>query len=248
MKKGKDGRPGVSLDWFNMLYQVLLGQEKGPRFGSFVAVYGVENAVGMIDGALARRLGDCEAVVSFLRAEGFVVILFQPIQVHAYARFTLRHAKNDKIDAALIARCTAAATDQREPPDPRLAPLAQHLTMIEQLTEDVAQLKTRLEACRDARIRVFWQEEIKRLKRLVADELEAADRRHSSARRSLPAARSDRQRGRGRPADRGRHPGAHARDRPRQPRAGSRSRRPCSNCAALTQHSGGGGEHQQRRE
>jgi lysyl-tRNA synthetase, class I len=53
-KAGKDGRPGVSLDWFNMLYQVLLGQEKGPRFGSFVAVYGVENAVGMIDGALAR--------------------------------------------------------------------------------------------------------------------------------------------------------------------------------------------------
>jgi len=54
VKKGKDGRPGVSLDWFNMLYQVLLGQEKGPRFGSFVAVYGVPNAVTMIDGALAR--------------------------------------------------------------------------------------------------------------------------------------------------------------------------------------------------
>ena len=52
--KGKDGKPGVSLDWFNMLYQVLLGQEKGPRFGSFVAVYGIENTVGMIDGALAR--------------------------------------------------------------------------------------------------------------------------------------------------------------------------------------------------
>ena len=54
VKKGKDGRPGVSLDWFNMLYQVLLGQEKGPRFGSFVAVYSVPNAVAMIDGALAR--------------------------------------------------------------------------------------------------------------------------------------------------------------------------------------------------
>ncbi len=53
-KAGKDGRPGVSLDWFNMLYQVLLGQEKGPRFGSFVAVYGVGNAIAMIDGALAR--------------------------------------------------------------------------------------------------------------------------------------------------------------------------------------------------
>jgi lysyl-tRNA synthetase class 1 len=53
-KKAKDGKPGVSLDWFNMLYQVLLGQEKGPRFGSFVAVYGLANTVEMIDGALAR--------------------------------------------------------------------------------------------------------------------------------------------------------------------------------------------------
>ena len=52
--KAKDGKPGVSLEWFNMLYQVLLGQEKGPRFGSFVAVYGLDNTVGMIDGALAR--------------------------------------------------------------------------------------------------------------------------------------------------------------------------------------------------
>ena len=52
--KTKDGKPGVSLDWFNMLYQVLLGQEKGPRFGSFAAVYGLENTIEMIDGALAR--------------------------------------------------------------------------------------------------------------------------------------------------------------------------------------------------
>jgi lysyl-tRNA synthetase class 1 len=52
--KTKDGKPGVSLEWFNMLYQVLLGQEKGPRFGSFVALYGLGNTVDMIDGALAR--------------------------------------------------------------------------------------------------------------------------------------------------------------------------------------------------
>ena len=52
--KTKDGKPGVSLEWFNMLYQVLLGQEKGPRFGSFVAVYGIDNTVAMIDGALMR--------------------------------------------------------------------------------------------------------------------------------------------------------------------------------------------------
>jgi len=53
----KDGKPGVSLEWFNMLYQVLLGQEKGPRFGSFVAVYGLQNTVDMIDGVLARSQG-----------------------------------------------------------------------------------------------------------------------------------------------------------------------------------------------
>ena len=57
-KKAKDGKPGVSLDWFNLLYQVLLGQEKGPRFGSFVAVYGLQNTIDMIDGRwrAARKL------------------------------------------------------------------------------------------------------------------------------------------------------------------------------------------------
>ena len=54
IKAARDGKPGVSLEWFNMLYQVLLGQEKGPRFGSFVALYGLGNTVAMIDGALAR--------------------------------------------------------------------------------------------------------------------------------------------------------------------------------------------------
>ena len=52
--KTKDGKPGVSLEWFNMLYQVLLGQEKGPRFGSFVAAYGITDTIAMINGALAR--------------------------------------------------------------------------------------------------------------------------------------------------------------------------------------------------
>jgi lysyl-tRNA synthetase, class I len=53
-KKAKDGKPGVSLAWFDMLYQVLLGQEKGPRFGSFVALYGLADTIAMIDGALTR--------------------------------------------------------------------------------------------------------------------------------------------------------------------------------------------------
>jgi transposase len=112
-----------------------------------------------------------QAVVSSLRTDRFIIIVFQPVQVRAYAKFVLQHAKNDNIDAALIARCTAAATDIREPPDARFVPLAQHLTMIEQLTEDVAHLKTRREACRDQRIRDFWKQEINRLKALLQSEL-----------------------------------------------------------------------------
>ena len=112
-----------------------------------------------------------QAVVSSLRADGFVVIVFQPAQVRAYAKFVLQHAKNDAIDAALIARCTAAATDIRDPPDARLARFAQHLTMIEQLTADVGQLKTRREACREERIREFWKREINRLKVVLSSEL-----------------------------------------------------------------------------
>jgi lysyl-tRNA synthetase, class I len=52
----KDGSPGVAQSWFNMLYQVLLGEEKGPRFGSFVALYGIANTRALIDRAVKGEL------------------------------------------------------------------------------------------------------------------------------------------------------------------------------------------------
>jgi lysyl-tRNA synthetase class 1 len=55
-KKGPDGGPGVSQEFFASLYQILLGQERGPRFGSFVALYGVDEAIALIDKALAGEL------------------------------------------------------------------------------------------------------------------------------------------------------------------------------------------------
>jgi lysyl-tRNA synthetase class 1 len=48
-------RPGVSLAWFNALYQILLGEEHGPRFGSFVALFGVDETRALIAGALAGK-------------------------------------------------------------------------------------------------------------------------------------------------------------------------------------------------
>jgi lysyl-tRNA synthetase class 1 len=43
-------------EWFQALYQILLGQDQGPRFGSFVALYGVEATRKLITSALAGDL------------------------------------------------------------------------------------------------------------------------------------------------------------------------------------------------
>jgi len=79
-----------------------------------------------------------QVVVATLRKYRVVVIVFQPAQVRAYAKFHLQRAKNDKIDAGLIADCTAATKKIHEAPDPRLVTFAQHLTFIEQLGEDTS--------------------------------------------------------------------------------------------------------------
>ncbi|MEX0956955.1 MAG: lysine--tRNA ligase [Rhizobiaceae bacterium] len=50
------GGPGVSGAFFQMIYQVLIGQERGPRFGSFAALYGVEETRTLIGKALAGEL------------------------------------------------------------------------------------------------------------------------------------------------------------------------------------------------
>jgi lysyl-tRNA synthetase class 1 len=41
-------------DWFKALYEVLLGQSQGPRFGGLAALYGVPQTIELIEGALAR--------------------------------------------------------------------------------------------------------------------------------------------------------------------------------------------------
>jgi lysyl-tRNA synthetase class 1 len=41
--------------WFQALYEVLLGQSQGPRFGSFAALFGLPETIDLIDQALARE-------------------------------------------------------------------------------------------------------------------------------------------------------------------------------------------------
>ncbi len=51
---GKTGGFDNLRDWFKALYETLLGSEQGPRMGSFIALYGVENSRKLIAEALAR--------------------------------------------------------------------------------------------------------------------------------------------------------------------------------------------------
>jgi transposase len=103
-------------------------------------------------------------VVEHLRAEGFTVLVLQPIQVKAFGRVHLRRAKNDALDAELIAACTAAIDRPRIAPDPRLAELAGYLTFLEQLEEDIARFKTRLEHIDEPGLRRIVNSDIARLK------------------------------------------------------------------------------------
>jgi lysyl-tRNA synthetase class 1 len=43
-------------DWFKALYEVLLGASEGPRFGGFIALYGVEDSIALIEAGLAGKL------------------------------------------------------------------------------------------------------------------------------------------------------------------------------------------------
>jgi transposase len=103
-------------------------------------------------------------VVEHLRAAGLTVIVLQPKQVRAYAEIKLRQAKTDRIDAALIAAFVSEHGIVRETPDPRLGALAEQLTYLEQIEEDMARIKTRLEHVRDAGLRGNWTNDLARLR------------------------------------------------------------------------------------
>lgn len=42
--------------WFQALYEILLGQSQGPRFGSFAALYGLEKTCTLLSQGLAGEL------------------------------------------------------------------------------------------------------------------------------------------------------------------------------------------------
>ena len=53
---GKEYNYTELKDWFSSLYQILLGQEQGPRIGSFIAIYGCTEMIELINKAIKGEL------------------------------------------------------------------------------------------------------------------------------------------------------------------------------------------------
>lgn len=85
------------------------------------------------------------ALRSALDEAGLEVVVHQPMEVKLFGRLTRRRAKNDKLDARLIAAATARVDTVKAASDPRLIDLAERLTAYEQITDQAAELKTFME-------------------------------------------------------------------------------------------------------
>ena len=95
-------------------------------------------------------------VVEHLRAAGFTVLVLQPIQVKAFGRVHLRRAKNDALDAVLIAACTATLDRAEDCAGSASGGAWQiYLTFVEQIEEDIARCKIRLEHIDEPRLRAW---------------------------------------------------------------------------------------------
>lgn len=87
-------------------------------------------------------------VVEALQAAGLEVVLHQPLEVRLFARIKRLRAKNDRLDARLIALATAQVDAVKAAADPRLAELAERMTAYEQASDLVTLLKTQMEHIR----------------------------------------------------------------------------------------------------
>jgi transposase len=78
-------------------------------------------------------------------AAGFEAVMHQPVEVRLFARLKRVRAKTDRIDALLIAAATAQVDAVKAAADPRLQALAERLTAYEQISDQLAQMKTCME-------------------------------------------------------------------------------------------------------
>lgn len=130
-----------------------------------VAVHGLEDALRVDNGPAgyseliawlkAREVGRVgleatggyeRGVRAALEQAGFEVVVHQPLEIRRFAQLKRRRAKNDRLDARLIAAATAQVEAVKAAQDPRLVELAERLTAYEQITDQIVEMKTFLES------------------------------------------------------------------------------------------------------
>lgn len=155
----------VSKAWLDV---ALLERASVSRFANnaagHIALIAALRKAGVTRAGLEATGGYEQDVAQTLNQAGFEVQVFQPKQVKAYAAFRLQRAKTDRIDAMLIARCTAELDEVRPPPDERFQAFAALLTLIDQLGEDMVRVKTRIEHVKEPYVRLHHASEVKRLR------------------------------------------------------------------------------------
>jgi transposase len=108
--------------------------------------------------------GDYERDVrEALEVAGFEVVVHQPQEIKAYARFRRVLAKSDKIDARVIAQATQHWEGVVARRDPVLAELAEMLTLYEFMSRKAAETKTLAEHQRLAEVKALNTETIRHL-------------------------------------------------------------------------------------
>lgn len=162
------------------------GIDVGKR-GLDVAVHGLEDELGLENGPLgfseliawlkAREVGrvGLEATGGYERAvraaldeAGFEVVVHQPLEVRRFAQLKRWRAKNDRLDARLIAAATAQVEAVKAAQDPRLVELAERLTTYEQITDQIVELKTFLDCVTLKDLASLLRTQIRSLERVKA--------------------------------------------------------------------------------
>jgi transposase len=128
-----------------------------------------------------------KGVCRFLQEAGVETILHQPLEVRLFARLKRRRAKNDRLDARLIADATARIEAVRAAADPLVVELAERMTAYEQAADLLAQARTHREHTRLADLRADLEGHIRilaaRKKALAADLVRRIRARADLARR-----------------------------------------------------------------
>lgn len=88
-----------------------------------------------------------------LRAAGLITVVLNPLRVRRLAEALGRLAKNDRADAAMIARFTAEAAQDRLPSDPRRERLAEFVLLRRQTQALIAECISQLEQLREPELR-----------------------------------------------------------------------------------------------